>query len=358
MFGSCCLSFSVDVLQHFQLIQEKGDNHNFVDRYGRDENFRAKLAEYILFPEHQLHINVRKSDTLSPFPFPRIASLFVDFEVFQEHLMHQMEKIEKLHVRIDRLVKWSNLILKQDYGIKHLTVKISRNYDYSKPFPVILPPSLESLKLIGKFSSFPIPLSEHLYEIYLYTVHCIDNVKMFVNIPKITFLHCKNIVDITPLQNTRDITIDHCFRIVDYRNTLTNSLRIKILRPNEEAIIDVNCFKAVQNLRLCNTSNSSSRTLPITLKRLMVDNPLTFTNFSSLQELIIEKYSEFIPNVRPFGCIPVLRLRLKNLFSLDGLGYDANPLNKNKKNKVVTLQDMLLITDFTPLKGVPNVVNN
>ena len=76
---------------------------------------------------------------------------------------------------------------------------------------------------------------------------------------------------------------------------------------------------------------------------------------SPILRACIEYYSKFIPNVQPFGCIPVLRLRLRNLFSLDGLGYDANPLNKNKKNKVVTLQDMQLISDFTPLNGVPKI---
>lgn len=101
--------------------------------------------------------------------------------------------------------------------------------------------------------------------------------------------------------------------------------------------------------------NPLSNTLPTTLKRLTIDRPLFFVNFNILQELTIEYYSKPIMTVKPFGCIPVLRLHLKNLLSLDGLGYDENPLNKSLKNKAVTLRDMRLVINLTPLNGVSKV---
>ncbi len=359
-FGSCCVRFVQDLLtNHLRFIILRSKS-KFFDQYRKDEDFRTKFKNYVLFPERQLHVTGVDDDGQA-FSFPKIYSLSCDLQEFQQSLLPVVERVHSLdiHMNASTLLQGSGLMLTGDYGLKSLI--LSNDGSRAAHVPVIPPLSLESLELKGPFSTFAegfVDVFSHLQQLALYSVDIITDMNLLVNIQKIKLYQCNNITNISPLQYTKDITISGCIGILDYRNALTYSLKIEIISPNPRAQLDVCSFKAVQKLTLLSIGNSLPLTFSPTLKRLSIklNTPLlNTTNFSQLQELTIMR-SLTIKSVELFGCIPILTLaQLENLHSLQGLGYDENPSNKNLKNRRVTLENLQHIQDFTPLNSIPSI---
>ncbi len=222
---------------------------------------------------------------------------------------------------------------------------------------MILPVSLECLEVRG-FSTFnPTSFSDvlsHLNELTLSYIPTLSDVGLLVNIRKLRLMYCKNVVNITPLQTTEDIVIIGC-SIVDYRNCLTYSRRIDITY-DQDIIIDVSCFKAVQSLMIRNVGPEYSvpNEFPLTLKRLTIEktptlfspeSPPLLSKISYLQELTISG-SLNVDQVSLLGCIPMVTLKNSWIASLNGLGYDEDP-SKNLRNKKVTLESLLKVVDFS-----------
>lgn len=354
-YGSCCVKFSKELLlHHLRSLKVKAESIFFTQK--RRKTFGEMVAVCVLNPERQLQVRVYGITVPPSFPFLRVHSLTIDFNVFQS-LTNQIESIHHLVLHIDQAITGSDLIALEIYGIKSLV--ISNNMGIEVPFRVIPPPSLEFLELRGSYVSFTPALGNvffSLLELVLMSVNNVTNVSMFVNIMKLSFIECDNIVDIRPLQNNRDITFELCNGILDYRNALTHSRRIVIISPNPKAIIDPNCFKEVQVLHLIETANKSSTTCPRTIRRLEITKTIPLSmHYNQLQELTVSDVST-LHSVKVFGCIPILTLtRLQNLQSLHGLGYDEDPLKRNLKNRKVSINMLENIHDFTPLNTVNTV---
>mmetsp|Transcript_27415 Transcript_27415/g.29922 ORF Transcript_27415/g.29922 Transcript_27415/m.29922 type:complete len:129 (+) Transcript_27415:471-857(+) len=90
--------------------------------------------------------------------FRRIHSLSSPLIEFQQHLNHQIDKIHNLDLHLKAQVTGSDLILSEHSGLSSLS--ISNTDRYAIPFNVVLPHSLDCLKLKGPFSSFPSDLSQ------------------------------------------------------------------------------------------------------------------------------------------------------------------------------------------------------
>ncbi len=346
LFGSCCMSFYNDLLiKHFRVVKIDCSKSNFLQRYQDDESFRERFAKYLPYPEHQLHINLAE-ELISPeerriphdIPFSRIYFLSLSYDSFRNYFMDRIEKIHHLGLYIDdedNVISSENVLLK-DYGIRRLKM-FSMNWENQSL--LILPSSLEYLELDGWFDLLPLKHFSNLKELSL-RAQAVSDVSILAHIPKLTLDWCHEIVDITPLQTTRDITILQCKGIVDYRNALTYSRRIKIvLNKNVNAIIDVTCFKAVQNLTvqdLSGTENIIPEVLPKTLKRIRIRNFEVSTNFDHLYELNMSKC--WVKDVHCLGHIPILSFSEMNLQSLEGLGFDEDPSKKLRNRKVTVVR--------------------
>ncbi len=325
-----------------------------IHAYGRSElvkenheRLRERLAKYILSPDRQLYVTVTKNSASKPFPFPNIYSLYVDSDRFTECLIHSVKKIHRLELVIDSPDLFSDIILTDDYGIQSLIItnEITKVEENEISLPVVPPlSSLKYLKLNGPFLTISpafVNVFMHLQVLSLWKVDSISNIhiKMFVNIPKIQLRSCNNIDDITPLQFNREISIIVCTGILDYRNAFTYSLRITIQSPNSKALIDLNCFKAVQSLDISFNSDFITSRLPLTLKRLTIGKNIFIDDFAHLQEVTIE-YSSVIINLQPLCCVPILTLIcLKGVDSLNGLGYDED-CSKGMRNRKIVIQSL------------------
>ncbi len=357
-FGSCCLSLCHDLLfNHLRRVDVHGlGNWWPVESY---KELRERLAKCVLSPERQYHVTVRRNDILESFPFRKIYSLHTDFDEFTTYLVRDIQKIYRLELEINFLDLFSEIIIEDDYGIKSLIV--SNKVDEVVSFPLIPPPSsLEYLELNGPFSTISpafVNAFVHLQELSLRGVESINNihVRMFVNIPKIKLDTCENINDITPLQSNRDVSISTCRGIVDYRNAFTYSLRITIRSPNPKALIDLNCFKAVQNLDISLNENQIRGRLPLTLKRLTIGKNIShYENLADLQEVTIE-FSSTAINLQSLCCVPILTLSyLKGVDSLHGLGYDEDR-SKCLGNRKVVIRSLDSVKDFSPLNTIETV---
>lgn len=364
LFGSCCLSFYKDLLiKHFRVLKIDCSKSNFLQRYQDDESFCERFAKYLPYPEHQLHINLSEERFISPeersvpheIPFSRIYFLSLSYDSFRNYFMDRIEKIHHLGLFIDfedDVITSENVLLK-DYGIRRLKMF---NMNWENESLLILPSSLEYLELDGWFDLLPLKHFSNLKELSLRD-QAVSDVSILAHIPKLTLDWCHEIVDITPLQTTRDITIIQCKGIVDYRNALTYSRRIKIvLNKNVNAIIDVTCFKAVQNLTvedLSGTKNIIPEVLPKALKRLGIRNFEVSTNFDHLYELAMSKC--WVKDVHCLGQIPILSLSEMNLQSLEGLGFDED-LSKQLRNRQVTVVGLDQVNDYSPLNTIHTVV--
>ncbi len=360
-FGSCCLSLCHDLLfNHLRRVHASGQSELWKESH---ERLRERLAKYILSPDHQFYVTVTKNNSSKTFPSTNIYSLYVDYDQFTHSLIRTVKKIHRLELVIDSPHLFSDIILTDDYGIKSLIItnEITNVDEIEISLPVIPPPSsLEYLELNGPFSTIsPVFVNAfvHLQELSLRGVESINNihVRMFVNIPKIKLDTCENINDITPLQSNRDVSISTCRGIVDYRNAFTYSLRITIRSPNPKALIDLNCFKSVQNLTLFPwNSNSVTSKLSLTLKRLTIGTFFFYDNFAHLQEITVE-FSDAVSDVQPFCCIPILTLAdLRRVHSLNGLGYDEDR-SKGLRNRKVVVRHFGSVNDFSPLNTIETV---
>lgn len=353
IFGSCCNRYYKDLLLNYLRVFQTFRWSEFFSRYEEDRNFREKVDKCLPFPERQIHMNLPDNSLPLYFPFPKIYSLSVDLDSFQ-NLMHRVEKVQNLELTIHSTKSYSEIILTKDYNIKRLIIE--NDADEHVPLPIVSPPFLEGLELHGTFSPIPSFLIDgfpYLKELSLNHVDNISNVSIFANIPKITLSHCNSIVDITPLQTTRDISIKYCKGILDYRNALTYSRRITIiLASNCKALVDVNCFKAVQSLTIFNFGRLNTTPLPITLKRLMIHNTHIASNFNHLQELSIS--SSLVNDVKCLSRIPFLTLSELDIVSLQGLGFDEDP-NMNMRNQKIVAKRLAGVKDFSPLNSVQTV---
>ncbi len=366
---TCSLSFNKDLSHHLLRPFVIGKQGYFFDKYlNNKKDFRTKFDKYILFPERQLYVEIAdlqryassdagRAAALQSFPFRRIYSLSSPLNEFQQHLNHQIDKIHHLDLHLKPQATVSDLMLSEHSGLSTLSISNTNNRD-AIPFNVVLPLSVDCLRLKGPFSSFPSDLSDlysNLKELSLNKVDNVSDVSLFVNISKIKFFECDNISDITPLQHNREVIIHGCPRIHDYRGALTYSRRIEINNPHPDAIIDVSGFKAVLSLSLRYVSKKFSD-IPLTLKRLTLrGNIPLFSSFKGLQELTVSG-SSTINDVLLLGCIPVLTLHdLPSITSLHGLGYDEDP-SKSLKNRKVVINTLRKVTDFTPLNKVNTVI--
>lgn len=204
-FGSCCVGFSneflMNHLRHFK-IQNRS---NFLSDYESNEEVRQRFAKCIRFPGSQVHVSISKFYSNEFIPFPRIYSLNVSFEKLQQLLLHnKIEKIQTLNLRIPpSSVNSSQLILTKNYGIKNLTIF---NYGVSvDSLPIFPPRSLESLTWRGPclipHSRFNDAFS-HLHELEFIDVDAVSDVRMFVQIKKLSLFACHNITDITTTNDT------------------------------------------------------------------------------------------------------------------------------------------------------------
>ncbi len=349
-FGSCCLSFYHDIL--FSHLR----NLHF---YVRGKYYHERLAKCILFPERQLRVTVRKDDVPETFPFPNVYSVRTNFDQrTKTYLFNEIKKIHRLELVAYDSDLLFEMVLTDDYGIKGLIV--SNEVDTEMSLPLTPPSSLEYLELNGPFSTISpefVNTFVHLHELSLKKVANISNihVRMFVNIPKIKLDTCENFDDITPLQFTRDISIISCTGVLDYRNSLTYSRRITIRKPNSKALIDLNCFKAVQVLDLhFSNPNSITWRLPITLKRLTIIPIFFYDNFTHLQAVAVRS-SKAVTNLQPFSCIPILELTdLAWVHSLNGLGYDED-YSKGLRNRKIVIKSLDSVKDFSPLNTIETV---
>lgn len=359
-FGSCSIhsknNLLCNYLREFKIVSAR----KFFEKYVNNREIRERFHKLIKFPERQLHVYFKNDDLRddencqrSFLPFSKVFYLSADLKLFQEHIYHQLEKVHRLYIEIN-FPPVESLVLTMDHGIRNLNLYNATQQTMSSP--VIPPPSLECLTLNGPFSLLPVDGFSRLHELFLYNNDNVNNVTMLVNIPKLRLHYCNNIVDITPLQRTKDIAITQCDGILDYRNALTYSLRITISHQNPKAVIDVSAFKTVQYLNLDSVLHPLPSILPITLRRLVIGRPCfpLVSSFIHLQELFVSSCS-VLTKVDYFSCIPTLILKnLENVTSLNGLGYDQDS-SKNLKNKKVSLIMMNKIEDFTPLNSVPVV---
>ncbi len=362
VFGSCCVRFYKDLLLN-HLRRLKRSTSNFLNEYESNEETREKFTKYIHFPERQVHISVPMTDNAISFPFRRLYYLFVEMKL-QQHYLQQIEKIHTLDLSIDSTQEYAELLfLPERLGIKHLYISIYGDGVLSA-LPVMPSCSLEILTLNGPCLTLPTNfygVISQLHELNLSSLDCVSDVSMFVNIKKISFCCCHNIIDIKPLQTIADVTIEDCRGIIDYRNALTYSHHISIKATQVEAVIDVSCFKAVKTLKVTVSDKTTvlgslAKTSSFSLKRLTIGGNLhrLFTDFNYLQELTVTGVP-LLSKVDMFGCIPVLRLfALKNVESLDGLGYDEDISNR-LRNRSVTISRLGKVQDFTPLNTIPFV---
>ncbi len=356
-FGSCCVSFYhgllINHLRRFKILNKS----HFLTDYENNKEVRERFEKCIRFPERQVYVQISNSFPDQGIPFTRIYSLNVPFNKLQQLL--QDNKLEKIHtLEVDfysSTVSSSDITLPESYGIKNLIIRT-----YNVRVTIIPPHSLETLRVRGPYSGLPFQFNEvfsHLRELEFNNVEAIGDVRMFVNIQKLSFFACNSITDITPLQTTRDISIGSCSGILDYRNALTYSHRIKISSGNPHAIIDISCFKEVKSLTIQTGSTVvSNSSQPSTLTRLSIVRNIQhlITCFDHLQELTVT-YSEVLTKVDMFSCIPVLRLfNLSNVRSLRGLGYNDD-VTKKRRNRAVLIYELYKVKDFTPLNTIPRV---
>ncbi len=355
------MSFYNDLLINHLRCFNILNKSRFLTDYENNEEIRGRFEKCIRFPEHQVYVHISNSFSVQGIPFPRIYSLNISFNKLQQLLQDtRIEKIHTLHLHFyPSTESTTNLILPENYGIKTLIIST-----YNVRVSIIPPHSLETLTVRGPCLHLPLEFNDvfsHLHELELTDVKAISDVRMFVNIQKLSLFACINITDITPLQTTKDIQINYCDGILDYRNALTYSHRIQISSPNPEAVIDVSCFRAVQNLILDLSGINIAPDLSLisvssTLIRLRIGGrvypPINY--FDHLQELTIT-YSTVLTSLDAFGCIPILRLlNLPNVESLHGLGYDDD-ITKKRRNRVVSISELGKVQDFTPLNSIPTV---
>lgn len=356
-FGLCCIRFYQELFIKFLR------RFHFKQEYCNYETYFRKFTKYIILPEYQLHLTFTKSQRHPSLPFPKVYSLSSEYSDFQKHLFHQIEKIHSLELYTLSISEGPGLIFPEDYGLKRL--HISKFCVGETRFPVNLPVSLECLEVLGFSTFLPTSFSDvlsHLHELTLSYIPTLSDVGLLVNIRKLRLKYCKSVVNITPLQTTEDIVIIGC-SIVDYRNCLTYSRRIDITY-DQDIIIDISCFKAVQSLMIRNVDpDSVPNEFPLTLKRLTIDktptlfspeSPPLLSKISYLQELTISG-SLNVDQVSLLGCIPMVTLKNSWITSLNGLGYDEDP-SKNLRNKKVTLESLLKVVDFTPLNTIQTVI--
>ncbi len=295
MFGSCCMSFSKDLLPNHLRRFKIESSSNLLNDFESNEDIRARFAKNVHFPGRQVYAYVPLSLGAS-FPFPRVHYLDIEMDQLQKHLLRQLEKIHTLDLSINSTIEYPELFFLPDrLGIKHLYISIYGSEILSS-LPVIPSHSVKTLKLRGPCLALPTKFNDvlsHLHEINFSQLECVSDVSMFANIRKISFYACHNIIDITPLQTIPEITIEDCRGIVDYRNALTYSHHIAIKATNEDAIIDVSCFKTVKTLELSpaykSTVLNSLTDTHLYLKRVTIQGDLhrLFTDFSHLQELTV-----------------------------------------------------------------------
>lgn len=371
-FGSCCVKFYEDILKENLRYFVVKSHSKFFQQYKTDESIRERFKKALHHSGRSLKLLYPSIDDLEDFPLTEVYHLSTNCDNFLNFFSHKFHKIHSLTI-YNTTSPINPLLLKEDNDFYQLKV-LNLFFPVSPPIELPqLPPSLDRLLLSGMFSNITNETFQrfcNLQTLDLAKIDGLTDVSMLGNIPFLRIVNCKNLIDITPLQNNRTVVIKDCVSITNYRNVFTNSQKIWIALPSLEyynllkdsvVCIEFNQLNRIETLALDSEQNfpfaQLSKNLPVSLRRLRLTRMLDDYDLYKFDQLFLLElaHSPTFWNTRLLGRIPRLTLiNLSRVKALHGIGYDKDA-SKNLRNRAVKVMELDSLKDFSSLNTVPRV---